>query len=100
VPLLLLILCLVVLGAIAVVAAGRGTSMSDAAPDRAPWAELQPGEVDRAKVDALRFSIGFRGYRMDEVDEVLERLVGAIEERDARIAGLQDQLERRARWTE
>lgn len=99
-PLLLLLLCLVVLGAIAVVAAGRGTSMAEAGPDRAPWAELGPGEVDRAKVDALRFSVGFRGYRMDEVDAVLDRLVGQLEERDAQIAELQDRLERRERWTQ
>lgn len=99
-PLLLLLLCLVVLGAIAVVAAGRGTSMAEAGPDRAPWAELGPGDVDRAKVDGLRFSVGFRGYRMDEVDAVLERLVGELEERDQRIAEMQDRLERRGRWTQ
>ena len=98
-PLLLLLLCLVVLGAIAVVAAGRGTSMSDAGPDRAPWAELGD-QVDRATVDALRFSVGFRGYRMDEVDAVLERMVDAIEERDAQIAELTDRLERRGRWAQ
>lgn len=98
--LLLLLLCLIVLGGIAVVAAGRGTSMSDAEPDRAPWAELPPGEIGRAQVDALRFSVGFRGYRMDEVDDVLERLVGAIEARDAHIAELDGQLQRRSESTQ
>ena len=87
--LLLLLLCLVVLGGIAVVAAGRGTAMSEAEPDRAPWAELPPGEIGRAQVDALRFSVGFRGYRMDEVDEALGRLTDELEIRDRRIAELE-----------
>ena len=40
-------------------------------------------------MDALRFTVALRGYRMDEVDAVLDRLVGEIEVRDARIAELE-----------
>ncbi len=43
-------------------------------------------------VDAVRFGLGLRGYRMDQVDEVLDRLAVALEERDAVIAGLRSQL--------
>ena len=85
----LLLLLLAVIGAIAVVAAGGGGSMPDAEPDRSPRGVLPAGGVDRTAVDALRFSVVLRGYRMDEVDDVLDRLVGEIELRDARIAELE-----------
>jgi DivIVA domain-containing protein len=89
VPLLLLLAVLAVLAAIAVVAAGRGGSMSTSAPDRSPLGELPVDDVDRAAVDGLRFSLAFRGYRMDEVDGVLDRLSSEIETRDRRIAELE-----------
>ena len=38
----------------------------------------------------IRFSLGLRGYRMDQVDEVLDRLAAALAERDALIEALQD----------
>ena len=75
--------------------------MSDAEPDRSPRGELPAdGEVDRPAVDGLRFAWRFRGYRMDEVDDVLDRLVDELEARDARIAELEGQLQRRSRWTQ
>lgn len=36
----------------------------------------------------VRFGLVVRGYRMSEVDEVLERAAAALAERDARIAHL------------
>jgi DivIVA domain-containing protein len=45
--------------------------------------------VDRTAVDGLRFTLAFRGYRMTEVDDVLDRLVLEIDERDRRIAELE-----------
>ena len=91
-PLLLVLVLLAVLAAIAVVATGRGGSMATAPPDRAPGGELPEGDVDRVMVDRLRFSLAFRGYRMDEVDAVLDRLGAEIEERDRRIAELQGEV--------
>jgi DivIVA domain-containing protein len=44
-------------------------------------------------VDRVRFSLAFRGYRMDQVDEVLERLRNRIADQDREIARLKD-LER------
>jgi len=38
--------------------------------------------VVAADVDAVRFSLGLRGYRMDEVDAVLEKLREELRERD------------------
>jgi DivIVA domain-containing protein len=89
VPLLLLLAVLAVLAAIAVVAGGRGGSMSTAAPDRSPLGELPVDDVDRAAVEGLRFTLAVRGYRMDEVDRVLDRLVSELETRDRRIAELE-----------
>jgi DivIVA domain len=89
VPLLLLLAALAVLAAIAVVAAGRGGTMSTSSPDRSPLGELPVEDVDRAAVEGLRFSLAFRGYRMDEVDDVLDRMASELETRDRRIAELE-----------
>jgi DivIVA domain-containing protein len=88
VSIVLLLAVLAVLGGVALVAAGRGSAMPDAPPDRAPFGVLPPDAVGPAEVERLRFSLAFRGYRMDEVDDVLDRLTAELAERDARIAEL------------
>lgn len=50
---------------------------------------LLPGTPEPADVDKLRFSLGLRGYRMDQVDEVLDRLRDELAMKDARIAELE-----------
>ena len=85
----LLLVLLAVIAVIGVVAAGRGGSLPDAEPDRSPRGALPSGDIDRAAVDGLRFTLAFRGYRMDEVHDVLDRLVAEVEERDRRIAELE-----------
>jgi DivIVA domain-containing protein len=83
----------VVVFAIAAVAAGRGGTLGEVFPDR-PDLSLPPDRPVRAgDLDALRFSVGFRGYRMDEVDEVLDRLTSELESRDKRMAELEWQLQ-------
>lgn len=82
----------VVVFAVAVAAVGRGGGLET--PDRdlpVPW--LPDGRVSPADVEAVRFAIGFRGYRMDQVDDVLDRLGRELASRDDRIA----QLEQRGR---
>ncbi|MGN5731646.1 DivIVA domain-containing protein [Arthrobacter psychrochitiniphilus] len=49
---------------------------------------LLPVEPAPADVDKLRFSLGLRGYRMDQVDEVLDRLRDELAAKDLRIAEL------------
>nr|WP_231713090.1 DivIVA domain-containing protein [Arthrobacter sp. zg-Y769] len=44
----------------------------------------EPGDISR-----LRFSVALRGYRMGQVDAVLDRLAEALAERDARIRQLE-----------
>lgn len=83
-----LVVALVVLGGIAWVAAGRGGELSEAHPDRPDLAAPADRQLSKPMVDDLRFNVGVRGYRMAEVDEVLDRLAAEIAERDARIAQL------------
>jgi DivIVA domain-containing protein len=89
VSLVLLLVLLAVIAGIAVVAAGRGGSLPDADPDRSLRGTLPEGDVSRSAVDGLRFTLALRGYRMDEVDEVLDRLLDELDRRGARIAELE-----------
>ncbi|SEF03998.1 DivIVA domain-containing protein [Arthrobacter alpinus] len=50
---------------------------------------LLPGTPMPADVDRLRFSLGLRGYRMDQVDEVLDRLRDELAGKNLRIAELE-----------
>ena len=87
--LVLLLVILAVIAGIAVVAAGRGEGLSAPDPERSPRGVLPAGEVGRADVDALRFTLALRGYRMDEVDDVIDRLLAELDRKDARIAELE-----------
>ncbi|MHA7281593.1 DivIVA domain-containing protein [Arthrobacter sp. TMS2-4] len=53
---------------------------------------LLPERPSAPDVDAVRFGLGLRGYRMDQVDEVLDRLAAALAERDAVIGELRSRL--------
>jgi DivIVA domain-containing protein len=81
-----------VIAVVALLAVGRLGELPDVEPDRAPLALPEDRPMDRDDVDAVRFAVGMRGYRMDEVDDVLDRLASDIDERDARIALLEHQL--------
>ncbi|MHA7153736.1 DivIVA domain-containing protein [Arthrobacter sp. TMN-50] len=51
-------------------------------------AVLLPADPEAADVAEIRFALALRGYRMDQVDEVLEALAAALADRDATIAEL------------
>jgi DivIVA domain-containing protein len=80
----------------AVVGSGDGGGahggLADAAPDRLVDPLPADRPLTRADVDALRLPLGARGYRMREVDDVLDRLAAELAERDARIAELEAAL--------
>ena len=79
----LAIVMVLVLGGIAVVAAGAGGAMQPVHPDR-PDTTVPAGRMlTPADLRAVRFSVGVRGYRMDEVDALLERLAEELAQRDA-----------------
>jgi DivIVA domain-containing protein len=78
------ILAVAVLAGVALVAVGRGDPM--AAPDPTP-SPLEAGRQLRADdIERVRFRVALRGYRMDEVDLVLERAAAALRELEARPA--------------
>ncbi|WP_074466774.1 cell division protein DivIVA [Streptomyces sp. WMMB 322] len=66
--------------------------LRDAPPDQLdePLPEGRP--VSRVDVDGLRLPVTARGYRMQQVDDVLDRLGAELAERDARIAELESAL--------
>ncbi len=92
--LLQILVVLAVVAGVGAVAAGvvRG-GLSDAEPSL-PELDLPPGALAVGDVDAVRFSLGFRGYRMDEVDDVLDRLAAELADREARLADCGSRLAR------
>jgi DivIVA domain-containing protein len=63
-----------------------------APPDAADVGLPHDREVSGADVDAVGLGLAFRGYRMDEVDAVLDRLRDALQARDAEISRLEAML--------
>ena len=92
VTLFLLLLALAVIGGVAAVALGRVRGGLDEPTSNLPYRPLPGGEVTAGDIDAVRFSLGFRGYRMDEVDAVLSRVADALSERDAELRDLRARL--------
>lgn len=68
--------------------------LADAHPDRLHEPLPRSRPVTRADVDGLRLPTAVRGYRMQEVDDVLDRLGVELAERDERIAALESELAR------
>ncbi|MGO4229579.1 DivIVA domain-containing protein [Arthrobacter sp. YAF34] len=55
---------------------------------------LLPERAAAADIDRLRFAVGLRGYRMDQVDQVLDDLRDQIVAKDQKIEALGEELER------
>lgn len=73
------VLIVLLMGAVAVVAAGRGGSMAEVYDDR-PDARVQAeGPLTAEDLRRVRFTTALRGYRMSEVDALLERLATELE---------------------
>jgi DivIVA domain-containing protein len=100
VTLLFILLTLAVLGVVAAVAAGRIGGGMDAPASSLPSRGLPDQELTAEALDGVRFSPALRGYRMDEVDAVLDRLTAELTRRDAEIARLNAELHGRtgAHW--
>lgn len=90
-PVFFVLLGLAVLAVIALVAAGRGDALLAVRPDRPPL-DLPPRPLTGADLTELRFAVGMRGYRMDEVDAVLDRVGDELDQRDAQIGALTERL--------
>lgn len=79
---------LVVLFVAAVLATREGPVMADA-PQDLPDLRLPDGPLRPQDVEAVRFSTAPRGYRMSEVDAVLDRLAAELADRDRRLGLLE-----------
>jgi DivIVA domain-containing protein len=71
---------------------GRGEALAPVPPDAVPveLPEQRPATADDIRL--LRLPVVLRGYRMYEVDWVLDRLAAELEQRDVEIARLRAQL--------
>ena len=67
---------------------GRGETQPPADLDRSPVELPDDRPVVGDDVRALRISVALRGYRMTEVDWIVDQLAQVLDERDAEIARL------------
>lgn len=68
------VLVVLALGGVALVAAGRGAPLAEVYDDRPDSTVPAEGPLSADDLRRVRFSLGFRGYRMSEVDALLDRL--------------------------
>ena len=74
------VLIVLALGGIALVAAGRGAPLAEVYDDRPDSSVPAEGPLSADDLRRVRFSLGFRGYRMSEVDALLDRLASEREQ--------------------
>jgi len=63
-----------------------GAGLDDSLPNLPPV--LLPEKAAATDVDAVRFALGLRGYRMDQVDQVLDELRDQLVAKDREIERL------------
>ncbi len=84
------ILVVLVMGGVAALAAGRGAPMSEAYDDRPDALVPREGPLRADDVRRVRFSLAFRGYRMSEVDALLDRVARQLESAEPRLPSAPD----------
>ena len=77
------VLLVVGIGIVAVVATGRGGELAEEHPDRPAFALPADRPLSADDLLEVRFTTALRGYRMEEVDALLDRLAEELEARDA-----------------
>lgn len=76
------VLLVAVIGVSAVVASGRGGSMAEVHDDRPDARVPADGPLRAHDLEEVRFTTALRGYRMSEVDALLDRLARELRERE------------------
>ena len=79
------VVCFVVALVLGLIGGGMGAATSSLSHEPLPDDELHDSDLDE-----LRFDVGLRGYRMTQVDGVVDRLRRELRERDEQIAVLLD----------
>lgn len=85
---ILLLVGVCVIGVTTAAALGRVRGGLDPAPVNRADNRLPDGPVRPPDLADLSFTVALRGYRMDEVDAVLDRLTRELAERDHQLARL------------
>lgn len=89
---MLLLLAVVLVGGVAAVALGAVRGGLEPPTTSLPAVSLPAGPLRPGDVDDVRFSLGLRGYRMEQVDAVLDRLRAELAARDAELAEREREL--------
>jgi DivIVA domain-containing protein len=76
------ILIVLAMGGVAVLAAGKGAPLAEEYDDRPDAAVPANGPLRADDLRRVRFSLALRGYRMSEVDALLDRLASQLEQQD------------------
>ena len=84
-----LVVVTAVLVGVVLMALGRGDGLADQQLDDVVVDLPEDRALAASDVEALRLPLALRGYRMADVDQVLDRLAAEIAVRDARIRDLQ-----------
>ncbi|GAA5193730.1 hypothetical protein GCM10023346_19410 [Arthrobacter gyeryongensis] len=94
----LVFLAIVIIGAVLFLGAGMakssrdpGAGLDEPVPNLPPV--LLPAGAKASDVDRVRFALGLRGYRMDQVDEVLDELRDQLTRQEREIERLKLALE-------
>jgi len=74
------VLIVLAMGGIALLAAGKGAPLAEVYDDRPDAVVPADGQLSADDLRRVRFSLAFRGYRMTEVDALLDRLAQEREE--------------------
>lgn len=89
--LLVLVMVAVVFG-VGALATGRAAGLQPTESGRPPMGLPEGGALVPEDLHRLRLGVGVRGYRMDDVDTVLDRVAAELAARDARIRQLEAEL--------
>jgi DivIVA domain-containing protein len=76
------VLIVLVMGAVAVVASGRGASLGPSYDDRADVRLPVDRPVTGNDLRRLRFNTALRGYRASEVDALIDLLAAQLDQQD------------------
>ena len=76
------VLIVLALGAVALLGSGRGAGLAPAYDDQPDTLVPATGDLVADDLRRVRFPLAFRGYRMAEVDALLDRLATQLDATD------------------
>ncbi len=85
------LIAVAILVLVAVVATGKGGGLARL-PDEVTDFALPDGELAPEFIDRVRLGVALRGYRTDQVDDLLDRVSAELAARDEEIAALRARL--------